>query len=188
MGDEAGDDVGSFCQRFAMWVMPNIRHLINSQQTGGAKSASGSNLGLGSVSILRSLDDECRDGPSREGCLDCPSAPSRIQPSVVPAAKGALDIGMPTTETDLQIALVVGVPGPSGPGQRRLLDEEMGRDEDAAPHAGVALRQREGRDRGAIGMADQQAASQSREVEDLGKYGASFLFEKVGPAGQRHRA
>ncbi|AWV14950.1 hypothetical protein A3862_05040 [Methylobacterium sp. XJLW] len=93
---------------------------------------------------------------------------------------------MPTAETDLQIAIVVGVPGPSGPGQRRLLDEKMGRDEDAAPHAGVALRQREGRDRGAIGMADQQAASQSREVEDLGKYGAGFMFEKVGPAGQRH--
>src|SRR5260221_7337934 len=94
------------------------------------------------VLVVLALDDQDRTRDGGQVILDVPRAEFGVEPDVVPAAEGAVDVAVVAPEAGAQIARPVGLPGRRDAGDRDILDEDMRRlgDEAAAgpaPRAGM---------------------------------------------------
>ena len=80
----------------------------------GARRAGldGADLLHGSILIVCALDEERRNAPAVDLVFDVPGLEAGVEPGVVPAAKGAIDMGVVFGELGAEIAGLVGAAAP----------------------------------------------------------------------------
>ena len=78
----------------------------------GRAGLDGADLLQRSILIVRALDEERGNAPAVDRILDVPGLEAGIEPGVVPAAKGAVDMGVIFGELGAEVAGLVGAAAP----------------------------------------------------------------------------
>src|SRR6266404_8762519 len=119
-------------------------------------------LAHGPVLVVHTLQDRHRYADIGEVFGNIPVAEIRIEPGAVPAIEGVVDILVPARQLLLQVRGRVGAPDLGNRGDRNILNDEMRSDQREALYAVILMRARiDRRYRGAVGMAEQQAAAKA---------------------------
>ena len=79
---------------------------------GGRAGLDGADLLQRSILIVRALDEERGDTPAVDRILDIPGLEAGIEPGVVPAAEGDVDMGVIFGEPRPQVARLIGMAAP----------------------------------------------------------------------------
>ena len=136
-------------------------------------------LGERAVLIGATLDRQHRNADIVDRVLDGPLREAWIEPGVVPAAEGALDIAVMTREARAQIALAIGDPRFCDRVETDRLGEEMRRHQDQPAHPMIGdIAQIERGDRGAVAVAEQDPApeAEARRAPRAGRLTASRVM------------
>src|SRR5580693_685573 len=94
----------------------------------GGAGLDGADLLHGSILVVRALNDERGNAPAADRILDVPGPEAGIEPGVVPAAEGDVDMGVIFGELRPQVARLISAPCLSDRGEAHLFGEEMRRD------------------------------------------------------------
>ncbi len=144
--------------------------LENEARDGGGRAGlDGADLLQCSILIVHALDEQRGDAPAADGVLDIPCLEAGIEPGAVPAAKGAVDMGVIFGELRPQVARLIGAPRLRDRGEAHLFGEHVGRHQDEAldplirMFAGV-----DRRDRGAVAVPEQDPAFEPDRLEHRG--------------------
>src|SRR4051812_619689 len=141
------------------------------------------------VLVVHALKDQDGNADISEIFRDIPVAEFRIEPGGVPAVEGVVDVLVPARELCLQVGGLKGGLDVCNRLHRDVLDDEMRRDQHEAVQAMILMRAGiDRRDRGAVGMAEQQAAPEADRVEDLRQHVQGLALHVVERARQRDRA
>ncbi len=120
------------------------------------------------VLIAGTLDDFDGHAHISQRIGNIPVAELRIEPDVVPAAEGVVDIRVPAREPLFEIACLVVLLRLRNRVEAEILDDEMRRDQHQPAHAMILHAAGiDGRNRCAVGMAEQEAAPESDGVENF---------------------
>ena len=120
----------------------------------------------GAVLIVRALHDQDRHADIGQLGGDVPFAEIGIEPGVVPAAEGVVDVGVPARELRAQVGRRIDVPRARDLGDAHVFGEEMRRNQNEPAHAMVLHRAGiDRRDRSAVAVAEQQPAPEADRVE-----------------------
>ena len=113
----------------------------------------------------------------------------RVQPGFIPAAESIVGIGVPAREFPLQIRRFIGRFRLGDFDERKILDEEMRREQADAAQAAIGEGAGvDGGDRCAVGMADEQPFAKADGVEQFRQGLFRFALHVVQRPGQGRRA
>src|SRR6266404_3856824 len=124
----------------------------------------GVELCRGAVLVVFALDGQNRAGDGGQMILDVPAAELGVEPDVVPAAEGAVDVAVIAREAGAQIGRPIRLPGRSDAGDGDILDEDMRRLEDEAAHGPPPRAGMDEGDRGAVAVADEDGIGDGERV------------------------
>src|ERR1700734_2401513 len=126
---------------------------------GGRAGLDGADLLHGSILVVRALNDERGNAPAIDRILDVPGPEAGIEPGVVPAAEGDVDMGVIFGELRPQVVRLISAPRLCDRGEAYGFGEEMRRDQDEALDPLVGrFASGDRRDRGAVAVAEQNSA------------------------------
>ena len=131
IGAEADDRVE---RRFGLVELRRVAAGLEDEARhgGGRAGLDGADLLQRSILIVRALDEERRRTPAADRILDVPGPEAGIEPDVVPAAEGDVDMGVVFRELRAQVACLLGASRRRDRGEAHLFGEEMGRHQDEA--------------------------------------------------------
>lgn len=139
-------------------------------------------LGHGAVFVVFTLDCEDWTGNIRQTGFDVPRTECGIEPDVVPAPEGGINVAVIREQARTQRALKVGVAGGGDAGNGNVFDHDVRRHGDDAGHrAGKASRMRgeDECDRPAIAVSNEDWLADVETVEQFGKHDEGFLMHEI---------
>src|SRR5437667_904013 len=141
-----------------------------------------SNLDLAdrSILIIRTLQDGDGNADVVEVFGYLPAAEFLVEPSVIPAIEGIVDIAVPARQLRLELRCLIGRFDRGNRGDRNIFHDEMRRDQCDALHAMILYAAGiDCRDRGAVGMPDQQPAAKADLPEQFRQHLERFDMHVV---------
>src|SRR5260221_3400436 len=136
-------------------------------EASGHAAHDGVDLGQRAVFVIGALDRQHRAAHAGQNALDVPGAKVRMKPDVVPAAEGAVDIGVIAREAPPQVGRVISRPRRRDAGGGRVLDEDVRRLEDDGVHRPTPAAGMDERDRRAVAVADQDRILEAKRRPQL---------------------
>ena len=139
------------------------------------------------VFVVLALHDQDRHADVGQIFVDPPVPEISVEPGLVPAPERHVDVAVILGEPRAQIAGLVGIFRRRDRAHRNILDEEMRRDQHEAAHAEILARTGVDRgDRGAVAVAEKEAAAEADRIEQPRQHIAGLVVHEVEWARQRN--
>src|SRR5262249_39164186 len=170
-------------RRFALWRMARIWQQRDFDRA-VAFFLCDLDLLHGAVLVVRALHDKYGYADIGEKFRDIPLAEVGIEPGALPSLERIVDIRMPSRETRAQVAGLKCFLRFDDRGDARIFREEMRSNQDKSTDAVILMAARiNGRDRGPVAVAYQEAALEADRIEQARQRRARLVVH----IGQRPR-